>query len=86
MRAVAFLVVLFPLACASEEERDAKQRECEGMAEEIREAARSRGLPSERLCNNPEAPELGEACARLAKCNQELEEMDRPRFSASSAP
>ena len=72
-RAALFMVLL--MACASNEERERKQQECDAMAEDIREAARARGLESERLCNNPDAPELGKACARLAQCNQELEEM-----------
>lgn len=71
-----FAVMTMLAACSnSAEEKAEKQRECEGLSDEIRRAAAARGTPSQGACNNPSFPEGKPACDRLAECNRELAEM-----------
>jgi hypothetical protein len=69
------LVASLAGACSSTEEEEAKQRECDQIAEQIREAARARGLRSEGLCDKTKAPELAADCTRLSECNRQLAEL-----------
>jgi hypothetical protein len=62
-------------ACSRQEERAEKQRECEALADEIREEARLKGIPSQESCNREKAPALVEDCDRLSECNRQLAEL-----------
>lgn len=78
MHAFATTLAAAALVCAcgsSDEERRDKQKECDAIAEDIRNAARVRGIASQGICNNPSATDFAAACARLRKCNQELDEL-----------
>ncbi len=70
------VLLMLVVACgSSEDEKAAKQRECDQIATDIRDAARARSLPEEGACNNPNATDFATACARLKQCNNELASM-----------
>lgn len=75
----AFLVaaMVSMMACSSSEEKADKQRECDQIAESIRQGAAARGIPSQGACNNPNpvAADLQSACAQLRQCNAEVDEL-----------
>jgi hypothetical protein len=71
-----FLMAVLLLACSNEKAE--KERECEEIATEIREAATARGLNTQGVCSNPNPQvqkDFGPACARLKKCNEEASQL-----------
>jgi hypothetical protein len=49
------------------------QSKADKVAEQIRDAARARGLPTQGACNNPNAPEFGSACRTLRDNNDKVD-------------
>lgn len=75
MRALPLLLLV--VACgASEAEKRDKEKECEKIASDIRNAASLRGISPVGICNSPAAgADFRDACNSLQRCNQELDEM-----------
>lgn len=73
----AWLVTTTSIAAcsSSDEEKAEKQRECDSIEDAIHAAADARSLPRQGACNNPAAPEFGEACTKLSRCRRDLAEM-----------
>lgn len=71
------LVVLLVLAACSDsdEDRAAKQKECDHLEDEIRRAATARGLPTQGACNAG-ISDFEQACVSLQRCRRDLAAMD----------
>lgn len=75
MRRWFFLGLMALAACSSdEEERAEKQRECDGIEDEIRRAANTRGMPAQGACNAG-VSDFEQACTALSRCRRDLADM-----------